>query len=102
MLDGINLTGVIVGVLIGVVFTAAFSFPRMARAIGKTSSVLMLAAGAGLLTWGLISELGGSSFESLEMGPVTFYSAAQTIGWGSGLLAGGIAALVLSFVGPRK
>ncbi len=91
--------GGIVGLLVGALAAIAFSQPRVARAIGKTAAVVLIAAGAGLLCWGLLTTIGVGEFEALEFGPITLYSATQTLGWGAGLLAGGITALVLALVG---
>ena len=93
-----SLGPLLLGVLAGIFLTASLSFPRVGRAISKTSAVIMLAIGAGLIAWG-IAGLSSESFEPLEFGPVLFSSAAQAIGWGVGGLVGGTTSLVLSFVG---
>lgn len=97
-----DLAALLLGALAGVLLTIVLSFPRIARGIGKIAAVSLMGAGAGLITWGLISALNGSDFESLQMGPVIFYSAAQTLGWGVGCLVAGITALVIAFIGPPR
>lgn len=94
-----HLNGLVVGILIGVLVAVAFSFPRVARAIGKIAAVVLVGIGVGLITWGLMAVLGRDAFEPLRFGPITFHSAPQTLGWGAGCLAGGVTALVLAFVG---
>lgn len=95
------MTGILVGLLVGIVLTACLSFPRVARALGKIAAVLFMGAGAGLLTWGLLGVLGNEPFEPMEMGPIVFHNASQALGWGGGCLVGGITGLVLAFVGRR-
>lgn len=96
------LLGMLAGTVLGIAITVAFCFPRVARAFGKLAAVVGMGIGAGLTTWGLMSSLSESDFEALQLGPVTFYSAAQTLGWGVGFLVAGITAIVLAFVGTRK
>lgn len=103
MLEGSEfLLGLLTGTVLGIAITVAFCFPRVARAFGKSAAVVGMGAGAGLITWGLMCSLRASDFETLQLGPVTFYSAAQTLGWGVGFLVAGITAIVLAFVGARK
>lgn len=90
---------VVVGVLIGVLITATFSFPRVGRAVGKTAAVALLALGVGLITWGVFGLIDAESFRPLEFGPILFSSAAQALGWGAGCFAGGLTALILSSTG---
>ncbi len=93
------LTGLVCGTIIGALLTVTLSFPRVARAIGKIFAVGLMGCGAGLCTWGMMSSLSQGEFTTLQVGPVTFVTAAQTLGWGVGSLVAGITALVLSFVG---
>ena len=67
--------------------------------LGKLSAVILIAGGVGLVTWGLAGAFNREAFEPLKMGAVTFYTPGQVLGWGAGLLGGGVTALVLSFVG---
>ena len=94
-------TGLLLGIVVGALFTVAIGFPRVGRALGKIAAIALLGAGCGLLVWGLISQVGGD-FESLQFGTVIFYNTSQVLGWGSGCLAAGITALVLSLVGKPK
>jgi uncharacterized membrane protein len=90
---------IVVGVLIGILLTASFSFPRVGRAVGKTVSVVLLSLGAGLITWGIFGLVAEDGFKPMEFGPILFSSSAQALGWGAGSLCGGLTALVLSFTG---
>lgn len=89
------------GILVGILLTAAFNVPRIGRAISKSCAVVLLAVGAGLIAWG-IAGLSGESWQPLAIGPVIFMSAAQAFGWGVGALVGGVTSLVLSFVGSSR
>ncbi len=96
------LIGLCVGLVLGGILAVALSFPRVARGLGKLMAVALMGAGAGLIAWGLFGAFGREPFEPMKLGPVTFYTAAQTLGWGIGFLTGGITALVLSFVGHKS
>jgi hypothetical protein len=89
------------GFVLGILMTIALSNPHIARALGKICAFVLIAAGAGLITWAIYG--GATEFQSLEFGPIVFVSVAQALGWGVGCLAGGVTALVLAFVGrpPR-
>ena len=103
MLEGSSFAvGMSVGFVSGALLAVALCFPRVARALGKFAAFVLIGGGAGLVTWGLISALNPGNFEELRMGAITFYTPAQTLGWGAGLLGSGITALVLSFVGRNN
>ena len=100
--DASLVLGLAVGFLTGALITVVLSFPRVARSIGKLAAVVLIGAGVGLITWGLLGALSRESFQPLEMGPILFSTAAQTLGWGAGCLGSGVTALVLAFVGGSK
>jgi len=90
---------VLIGVLaIGGLLTLCFMKPDVGRFIARIFAVLAIGAGvAALLIWGLwewrITKEGSES--DIKM-------AAIFLGGGGGLLASGVLALVLSFLGTRK
>jgi hypothetical protein len=89
---------VLLGVLLGALAVACFSYPQVGRAIGKVVAVIGIALGAGLIAWGFSCVM-ADDFAPMHSGPVYIMSVSQVFGWGIGLLAGGITALVLSLVG---
>lgn len=93
-----TLSAVVSGVLLGALSLACFSYPQVGRAIGKVVAVICITIGAGVVTWGVASSIAGD-FVAMEAGPVVVASLSQVFGWGIGVLAGGITALVLSLVG---
>lgn len=90
---------VVLGALIGILITTAFSFPRVGRAVGKTTAVILLSLGVGLITWGIFGLIDAEAFKPMEFGPVLFSTAAQALGWGAGGLVGGLTALTLASIG---
>ena len=74
--------------------------PAVARVCARVFSVLALGFGAGFLTWGICAAALDGSLRSPFGSFMT--EPSEAIGCGAGLLAGGIAALVLSFVGGKK
>lgn len=85
------------GILLGILGTACLAFPGVARALGKIVSVVGIGIGVGLLTFGILSTIDGD-FKPFISGPIYVASASQAMGIGSGLLAGGIVALVLAYI----
>ncbi len=75
---------------------------NVARTFARIFAVLAIGAGIGVLTWGICAQ-------SLDMPIRSPYGLAhlvadpvEAIGWGAGLLGGGITAMVLSLVGGAK
>lgn len=95
-----HLATLTLGIAIGALMTTCLVYARVGRALGKLVSVLTIGSGVGLLTWGILITA-GCDFKPLEFGPIVFTSAGQIIGWGAGLLSGGVTALVLAFVGAK-
>ena len=95
----VPVSSLLLGIVVGVLLTACFCFPRVARAVGKILAVILMGAGAGLITWGLVASLGQQDFKPLTIGPLTFFFVSQVLGCGAGCLVAGITSLVLALVG---
>lgn len=99
----------ITGLAIGLIVVLALSFvmwclirANVARAFAKIFAVLAIGAGIGVLTWGICAQASGMPIRS-PLGLVYLISdPVEAIGWGAGLLACGITALVLSLVGAKR
>ena len=75
---------------------------NVARPLAKILAVLAIGAGIGVLVWGICAQAMGIPIRS-PFGLVHLIAdAVEAIGWGAGLLAGGITALVLSLVGGKR
>lgn len=93
-------------IAMGLIVVLAISFvmwclirANVARAFARIFAVLAIGAGIGVLTWGICAQALGMSIRS-PFGLVYLVSdPVEAIGWGAGLLAGGITAMVLSLVG---
>jgi hypothetical protein len=76
--------------------------PNVGRLFARIVAVFGIGTGVGVLTWGICAVALGDTMRT----PVGFEGfiaePSEAIGWGAGLLAGGIAAMVVSFVGNRK
>lgn len=94
---------------LGLVVVLAVSFvmwclirANVARAFARIFAVLAIGAGIGVLTWGICAQAIGMPIRS-PFGLVHLISdPVEAIGWGAGLLAGGITAMVLSLVGGKR
>jgi hypothetical protein len=101
--------GTIVAIAMGLIVVLAVSFvlwclirANVARAFARIFAVLAIGAGIGILTWGICAQSLGMPIRS-PFGLVHLIAdSVEAIGWGAGLLAGGITALVLSLVGGAK
>ncbi|MHB8901232.1 MAG: hypothetical protein ACYC6Y_20985 [Thermoguttaceae bacterium] len=75
---------------------------NVARAFARIFAVLAIGAGIGVLTWGICAEATEMQIRS-PFGLVYLIShPIEAIGWGAGLLAGGITAMVLSVAGCSR
>lgn len=92
-----DISKVMLGALLGGLALACFSYPQVGRAIGKVVAVIGIACGTGLCAWGVSCSI-GDDFSPMQVGPVIIMAISQVFGWGVGMLAGGITALVLSLV----
>ena len=74
----------------------------MGRAIARIFAVLALGGGVGILTWGIIAACCGEPIRIPPGMECCISGPSEIIGWGAGILAAGITALVLAFVGGKK
>ena len=103
------LAPIIPAVAMGLVLVLAVSFvmwclirANVARAFARIFAVLAIGSGIGTLVWGICAQAMGTPIRS-PFGLVHLISdPVEAIGWGAGLLAAGITALVLSLVGGQK
>lgn len=95
-----DLAPLMLGIVLGAFVLSCLIFERIGRATGKIIAVVGIGLGVGLLTWGIYSAIEGE-LQPLQAGPIVFKSIGQVIGWGAGLLGGGVTALVLAFVGLK-
>ena len=95
----LQITSFVLGAAAGAIVTVSFAFPRVGRIATRILAVLGIAAGAGLLAWGFRALFGGDSLRAIEVQSVVISQPSEALGWSAGLLAGGITALVLSFLG---
>jgi hypothetical protein len=86
----------------GVVLLCCLIMPRVGRVFARIVAVLGIGTGIGALTWGICATVLGEAIRS-PIGLEGFIAEpSEAIGWGAGLLAGGITALAISFVGTKK
>lgn len=76
--------------------------PSMGRIFARIAAVLAIGGGIGILTWGICAAALGEAIRSPLGLNSLIAEPSEAIGWGAGLLAAGITALVLSFIGGRK
>ncbi len=87
------------GLVLGSLLTAALAFPRVGRILARLLSVLLFVGGIGLIAWATGGLILGSDLTPFVIGQVTIADTSDAIGWGAGLLAGGILTLILSTLG---
>lgn len=75
---------------------------NVARAFAKVLAVLTIGVGIGVLVWGICAQATGTPIRSPFGLVYLIADPVEAIGWGAGLLAGGITALVLSLVGAKR
>lgn len=73
----------------------------MWRIAARIAAIVALAAGVGILTWGITSAAMGERLRSPVFAPSFQVLPAEAIGWGAGLLAGGLTALALAAGEPK-
>ena len=95
----LDLPSLIIGVLIGWLATVAVGFPRIGRVLARATSVVALAAGVGVLVWAIDVLVRGNDMRPLGWTHLNISSPSEALGTAAGLLAAGVAALVLSFIG---
>lgn len=87
------------GLVLGSLLTVALAFPRIGRIFARIAAVLFFIGGIGLIAWATGGLLLGSELTPFDLGQIAIADASDAIGWGTGLLAGGILTLVLSSLG---
>lgn len=100
---------VITTLAMGLIVVLAVSFvmwclirANVARAFARIFAVLAIGAGIGVLTWGICAQAMGMPIRS-PFGLVHLIAdPVEAIGWGAGLLAAGIMAMILSLVGGKR
>jgi len=75
--------------------------PVVGRRLARIFAVMAMGLGMGLLLWGTSGAVSGERLRPpFDSHVIT--EVSEAIGWGAGLLTGGIVALVLSFLGKIK
>lgn len=93
------ITSFLVGLVVGILLTAAISFPRVGRIVARIVATAGMASGIGLLTWALQGMISGTTLRAVHIGHLIVSQPGEGLGWSAALLGGGITALVLSFIG---
>jgi len=91
-----DIASFLVGLVVGVFITAALAFPRVGRIFARSAAIVLFVGGIGLIGWAAMALLRDSVLTPFQLGGVLVSQPAEAIGWGAGLLAGGILTLVLS------
>jgi hypothetical protein len=93
------LTSFVIGTLVGSIVTLSVAYRYVGRVVARLLAVVALAAGAGLLTWGLDAAIRGDQLRGIAWQTIEITQPREAFGWSAGLLLGGITALLLSFMG---
>ena len=72
--------------------------PVVGRRLARIFAVTAMGLGMGLLLWGISGAVSGERLRP-PFGSNIISEVSEAVGWGAGLLTGGIVALVLSFLG---
>lgn len=76
--------------------------PNVGRRFARIFAVLTIGAGIGILVWGICAAALGEAIRS-PLGLTSLIAEpSEAIGWGAGILATGITALVFSFIGGNR
>jgi hypothetical protein len=75
--------------------------PAVGRRLARIFAVIAMGLGTGFLAWGIRGTMSGERLRPPFRGDL-ITEVSEVIGWGAGLLTGGIVALVLSFLGKTK
>jgi hypothetical protein len=95
-------TSFLIGILVGSVVTLSVAYRRVGRLVARLLAVVALAAGAGLLTWGLDAAIRGQQLRGIAWQSIEITQPSEAFGWSAGLLLGGVTALLLSFLGTSR
>jgi hypothetical protein len=92
-------TSFLLGILTGSIVTLSVTYRRVGRIVVRLLAVIALAAGAGLLAWALDSVIRDEPMRGIVWQSIEISQPHEAFGWSTGLLIGGVAALLLSFIG---
>ena len=94
-----EITSFVIGLLTGSILTLAIAFPQAGRALTRVVAVTATAIGCGLLIWAFDALARECTLAAIALGQLRIAQPSDAIGWGAGLLLGGVIALFLSFLG---
>ncbi len=99
----VSLEGIAFVILVGVaLFAWCLVKPRVGRIVARVLAVVAVGTGVGALTWGICAATFGDPVRAMSALPGFLAAPGDAIGLGAGLLAAGIMALVLSFIGGEQ
>jgi hypothetical protein len=75
--------------------------PLVGRRLARIFAVIAMGLGMGFLLWGISGAVSGERLR-LPFDSHIITDVSEAIGWGAGLLTGGIVALVPSFLGKTR
>lgn len=84
------------GLVAGILLAVSLTFPRVGRTLARVIAVALFVGGIGLIAWAVGGLSMGAELTAFAVGPLLIAHPSDAIGWGGGLLAGGILTLVLS------
>jgi len=100
---------IVTTVAVGLLVVLAMSFvlwalirANVARAFAKIIAVIAIGAGIGILTWGICAQAMGMPIRTPYGMAHLIADPVEAIGWGAGLLAGGITAMILALTGAKR
>jgi hypothetical protein len=98
----VEITSFLLGAMMGAVVMASIAYPRVGRTFARILAVLAMAVGGGLLTWALDALIRGDTLRGIEWQPIAISQPSEALGWSAACLVGGIASLVLSYIGSAS
>ena len=94
-----ELTSFVLGVMTGGLVLACLAIPRVGRILSKCLATALFAAGVGVLIWVAVQEIHRGPLTPIVWRQIIITQPGEALGWGGGLVCGGLLALVLSFIG---
>ena len=94
-----NIAAFVLGILAGVLVTLVVIYRRVGRVIARTVGTTATAAGVGLLVWTFTAVGHENKLTGITIGDIRITETRDAIGWGAGLLTGGLIALAFSLLG---
>ncbi len=91
MIDFVQVTNFVVGLLVGGIVTLAIAYPRVGRIVARVLAACALAAGVGLLVWAGEAMLNQSQLRAFGWQRLTVSQPGEALAWGVGLLVFGFA-----------